>query len=229
MQISLQQFQGPLDLLLTLIQKQKLDISKISLSKVADQYLKFIDENQNIPFNDLLDFLSLASQLIILKTRALLPYLSADDAEESENNLIVKLQNYQLYLSLAKKLQNRLENQQCQCFSRLSKSINFNIDKTCLSLPLLQKIAERLLTQRIQPMPITALRKVFNIQEKIKQINDYLKQKTSCLFSDLIEQQSSKIEIIISFLAMLELNKVGIVLISQKEMFEEIIIMKHGT
>ncbi|MFH1712714.1 MAG: segregation/condensation protein A [Candidatus Jacksonbacteria bacterium] len=229
MQICLQQFQGPLDLLLTLIQKQKLDISKISLSKIADQYLKFIDENQNIPFNKLLDFLSLASQLIILKTRTLLPYLSIDDENESEDNLIIKLQNYQLYLSLAKKLQNRLESLQCQCFSRLSKSINFKIDESCLSLHLLQKTAARLLKQRIPPMPVTALKKIFNIEEKIKQINDYLKQKTSCLFSDLIEQQSSKIEIIISFLALLELSKAGFVFISQRKIFEEIIIMKHGT
>lgn len=226
MQISLKQFQGPLDLLLTLIQKQKLDISKISLSKIADQYLKFIDENKNIPFNQLLDFLSLASQLIILKTRTLLPYLSADVEEESEDNLIIKLQNYQLYLNLAKKLQNRLNNRQCGCFSRLSKSINFGIDESCLSLPLLQKTALRLLKRKIQTIPIIALQKIFNIQEKIKQINDYLKQKEKFLFSELAGRTSSKIEIIISFLALLELSKAGVVFISQKELFEEITVHK---
>ncbi len=229
MQISLKQFQGPLDLLLSLIQKQKLDISKISLSKIADQYLKFIDENQNIPFNQLLDFLSLASQLIILKTRILLPYLSTDVEEESENNLIIKLQNYQIYLSLAKKLQNHLDNQQNRCFSRLSKSINFKIDEASISLSLLQKTAARLLKRKIQTMPITALKKIFNIQEKIKQINDYLKQKEKFLFSELAGRTSSKIEIIISFLALLELSKAGVVFISQKKMFEEITVLKLGT
>ncbi|MEK9165717.1 MAG: ScpA family protein [Patescibacteria group bacterium] len=229
LQISLQQFQGPLDLLLTLIQKQELDISKISLSQVADQYLKFINENKHIPFNKLLDFLAIASQLIILKTRALLPYLSDDAEEESEDNLIIKLQNYQLYLNLAKKLQNRLENQQSISFSRLSKSINFRLDESSITLPLLQKTAARLLTQKVKPMPITALKKIFNIQEKLKQINDYLKQKEKFLFSELVGRTSSKIEIIISFLALLELSKAGVVFISQKEMFEEITIMKHGT
>lgn len=229
MQICLQQFQGPLDLLLTLIQKQKLDISKISLSKIADQYLKFIDENQNIPFNKLLDFLTIASQLIILKIRTLLPYLSVEDEAEAENNLVIRLQNYQIYLNLSKKLQNRLNNQQYGCFSRLSKSINFGIDESCLSLPLLQKTASRLLKRKIQTMPIIALKKIFNIEEKIKQINDYLKQKEKFLFSELVGRTSSKIEIIISFLALLELSKNGVVFISQKVMFEEITILKLGT
>jgi segregation and condensation protein A len=230
MQIQLQQFQGPLDLLLSLIEKQKIDISEISLAKVTDQYLNFLDQNKNIDFYQLVNFLEIASRLIVLKTRILLPYLVVEeDDEEYHEDLVDRLKIYQHYLAAAKNLQALLADDNRTMVGRDPGLAGCRLHvRTQLYHPnLLHQTMIRLLKKTdLTIIPQTKIKKIFNIKEKIQQINNYLKQREKCLFSELINQQTSKIEVIVSFLALLELCKMQVVLLNQKEVFREIKVIR---
>ena len=116
-EIKLNQFEGPLDLLLELIRQQKLDITQISLAKVADKFLNYvIQEQNNIPLQELSDFLSIASRLLFIKSKTLLPSLVWEDDGEEEQ-LTKQLKIFQEYL-LAGKTINNIINQRHFSFSR---------------------------------------------------------------------------------------------------------------
>ena len=96
--ICLEQFEGPLDLLLSLIEKEKLDITHVSLAKVADQYLKYLETEESISLGNLTAFLSVAARLILIKSRALLPILEfSDEEEESMDDLETRLKVYKRF------------------------------------------------------------------------------------------------------------------------------------
>lgn len=100
----LEQFEGPLDLLLGLIEKEKLDITQVSLAEIADQFLAYIDNNENINLEQLSAFLSVATRLILIKSRALLPILTfTEEEEESIQDLEEHLRLYQIFREQAKK------------------------------------------------------------------------------------------------------------------------------
>ena len=101
----LEQFEGPLDLLLSLIEKEKLDITKVSLAQVTDQCLSFIKNEDSISLENLSSFLSVAARLILIKSRALLPVISfSDDEEEAMDDLEARLKSYKLFREAAVKL-----------------------------------------------------------------------------------------------------------------------------
>jgi segregation and condensation protein A len=79
--IKIEQFEGPLDLLLQLIEEQKLDITQMALSTVTEQYIAILDQNVSIPPEELADFLVVAAKLLLIKSKALLPYLSAEEED----------------------------------------------------------------------------------------------------------------------------------------------------
>jgi len=103
--VKIEQFEGPLDLLLSLIEEQKLDIIKLSLAAVTDQYLEHIKNNQEIHLENLSDFLSVAAKLILIKSKALLPMLKLTDEEEEEiEDLTVKLREYKKFKEASLKI-----------------------------------------------------------------------------------------------------------------------------
>ena len=105
----LEKFEGPLDILLNLIEKEKLSITEVSLAQIADQFLAYIDGNENINLEQLSGFLSVATRLILIKSRALLPILTfTEEEEESIQDLEEHLRLYQLFRDQAKKLESAL-------------------------------------------------------------------------------------------------------------------------
>src|SRR3990172_3561772 len=99
--VKLDKFEGPLDLLLELIESAKLDISQISLAAVTDEYLRRLQENPQIPPEELADFLVIASRLLYIKSRLLLPFLNLGEAE-AEGDLEAQLKIYKEYLDASK-------------------------------------------------------------------------------------------------------------------------------
>src|SRR3990172_11499419 len=99
--VKLDKFEGPLDLLLELIEAAKLDISQISLAKATDEYLRRLQENPQIPPEELADFLVVASRLLYIKSRLLLPFLDLGD-EESGGDLESQLKIYKEYLDASR-------------------------------------------------------------------------------------------------------------------------------
>ncbi|MFQ6084504.1 MAG: segregation and condensation protein A [Candidatus Aminicenantia bacterium] len=104
--VKLEQFQGPLDLLLQLTEEKKLDITEISLAKVTNQYLNFLKKSENIPLENLADFLVVASRLILIKSRMLLPALELTEEEEEDIKALKRqLEEYKKFRNLAKEIE----------------------------------------------------------------------------------------------------------------------------
>jgi len=225
--IKLKQFEGPLDLLLQLIQKQKLDISSISLAQVTDQYINYLKSRSDVNFDILMSFVDIASRLIAIKTRLLLPYLESDDNEEDEIDLISQLKDYEKYLDISKQLLGLWYESATNLYRVKSsqKKVLFTSESILknLNTKILHKAYCRMHRRsQISTKETTRFKKLLKIKDKIAYISKYLEQQNQFAMSDLITSKASRSEVIVSFLALLELVKVQTVLIKQSDMFGKI-------
>lgn len=224
--VKLEKFEGPLELLLELIEKEKLKITELSLARVADQYLEYIKNNENIALGNLADFLVVASRLILIKSRAIMPTLEITDEEEEEiKDLALQLEEYKKFKEASVKI-GKMADYKKISYSREGyagvKSTfyppeNFNIfdfKKYFLSvlaeIPVIEELQEEIVTE------------VVTLEEKITELENSLRLRMESSFSELISGAKNKTDVIISFLAMLEMVKQRIVEVEQKELFQEI-------
>jgi segregation and condensation protein A len=231
-QIKLEQFEGPLDLLLQLTEQEKLDITRVSLEKITDQYLEYIASTQNIMLSHLADFLSVASRLILIKSKALLPMLEFSKEEEEEiRDLEYQLAQYRKFKEAARNLAN-LYDAPAASFSREGFSglgVVFyppeNIAKEDLlkafskilgEIPVLEKLEEEMVQE------------VLTMEEKIVHLQNTLREKVQTSFSELVVNAVDKIEVVVSFLAMLEMVKQKLIHVEQGELFSEIQLKHRG-
>jgi segregation and condensation protein A len=225
-QVKLEKFEGPMELLLELIEKEKLDINELSLAKVADEYLEYIKNNQNIHLSNLAEFLSVASRLILIKSYSLLPMLKFNDEEEEEiKDLANQLAEYKKFKEASAKI-GKMSARGKICYSRENfASINpvfyppqdFNIfdfkkyfQRVLSEIPNFEKLEEELVSE------------VLTLEEKINELENALRSKIESSFSTLVEKSSDKIDVIISFLAMLEMIKQRVIVVKQENLFDEI-------
>lgn len=230
-QVKLEQFEGPLDLLLSLIEDQKFDICEISLANITSQYLDYLNHFQIKDPTNLADFLVVASRLILIKSRTLLPFLELDPEEEKDiEELKKRLEEYKKFKKLAQLLRN-LTKQNKTSHSRES-FLNLQVfffpppDLSAQSLYLaFQKTLEKI--EKTDPLPEKTIIQIISIEDKIKKIRERIIESVA-KFSEIIKE-SSKIEMIVSFLALLELIKQRFVVIDQSEIFGEITISKSAS
>lgn len=225
-QVKLEKFEGPMELLLELIEKEELNITELSLAHVADQYLEFIKNNENIQLDHLADFLSVASKLILIKSRALLPMLKFTDEEEGEiKDLTKQLEEYKKFKEASIKIGKMSELGKI-CYSREGyvgvKSLfyppeNFNIfdfKKYFLAvlaeIPIIEKLQEEYVGE------------VVTLEQKINELQNSLRQRVEMSFSEITAGAQDKVDVIVSFLAMLEMIKQRIVEAEQLELFQDI-------
>jgi len=224
--IKTDKFEGPMDLLLELIEKEKLDITELSLAHVADQYLEHIKINADIQLENLAEFLSVAAKLILIKSRALLPILNFTEEEEEEiKDLAKQLEEYKKFKDASLNLGKMAE------AGRISHSRpgyagvqalfyppeDFNVfdfkkyfQAVLDEIPIIEKLEEEI------------VREVVTLEEKINDLQNTLRQKVETSFSELTSGATDKIDVIISFLAMLEMVKQRIIEVDQQELFQEI-------
>ena len=219
-QFKLDKFEGPLDLLLELIEKERLDITELSLANVTNQYL------ENIHLENLAEFLSVASKLILIKSRALLPMLQFSEEEEAEiKDLTEQLAAYKKFKEAADVLGKIAQKGQIsytregfkgvESFFYPPENINaFDLKKyfsiVIAEIPIVEKLEEEI------------VREVMTLEEKINDLQNMLRQKVETSFAELTASATDKIDVIVSFLAMLEMVKQRIVQVEQRELFEEI-------
>ena len=225
-----EQFEGPLELLVELIKKEKLSISEISLGKVTDEYLQYIKGLDGADSEELAEFLVIAAYLLLLKSRALLPTLAlTPEEEESIGELEERLQEYAWARARAAELKN-IEAQRRIIFTReayyeyapkfyppprLALGDIETAFRTLLSLLPKKEILEE-----------EKIRRIITLEEKITHIKKTLAQAFEDTFSQIVKGSAEKIEIIISFLALLELVKQKFVDLRQEELFEDIKITR---
>jgi segregation and condensation protein A len=223
-----EKFEGPLDILLKLIEDKKLEITEISLAQVAGQFLEYLKNCQSINPAVLADFLVIASRLILIKSRALLPALEiSEDEEENIEDLKRQLQEYKKFKELAKSL-NRMAKKKYISYSRPAylnfKSVFYpprNVGKKDI-----YKSFSRFLSKLPEPEKIAeqVIREVVSLEDKIKQIKESLKERAEFAFKKILNKNNSSEETIVSFLAVLELVRQQIVDVRQDKIFQEIIL-----
>lgn len=228
-QIKLDQFEGPLDLLLKLIEDQKLDITQVSLAKITDQYIESLNYAENLKPEELADFLVVAAKLLLIKSYYLIPSLNAS-IEEDSMELEAQLRIYKEYLEASKLihkmiLKNHFSFPRQKSFALSTFIAPENVDKNTLfeTFNKILKDLEPLLT-----IPQETIRRIFSLKERIKEVQEIIFQNKEIKFGHLIQKSTTKIDIIINFLALLELVKQKTVLVVQQESFEEITITHNS-
>lgn len=229
-QIKQEKFEGPLELLLELIEKEKLAISEISLAKVADEFIRHVKALQKIDPEELAEFLVVAAHLMLIKSRSLLPQLELSEEEEvSIKDLERRLKEYQRLKELAGELK-RLEAKGMRIISREAyggmEPVFYPPPK--LSLEILREAFAAVLASipKIEKLAEEKLRRIISLEEKISHIRSLLAGALEKTFSDVVKNAKEKMEVIVSFLAILELAKQKFLELKQEKAFEDIIIKR---
>ncbi len=223
-------FQGPIEKLLDLIEEKKLEINKISLAQVTGDFLAYIQklEQEKISLNLLADFLTIASKLVLIKTKELMPFINFNEEEEEEiKNLEQQLKFYQKLKILEKELKEKFNQRQIM-FSR-TYLMNFKpifFPSKNLNLDIFDKNIKKVLNiLDIYFKPIVPIKnQIINLKEKIEEILNRITEKSESFLN--LTEKKSKSEIVITFLALLHLIKDQLIIAEQKENFKEIILKK---
>jgi segregation and condensation protein A len=232
-QIDTPVYQGPLDLLLELIETAELDITTLSLAKVTDQYLKRLESLQDLPPDEISAFLVIAAKLIQIKSEALLPRQNGviDDEVDIGNELARQLIAYKRYKEIAELLAER-KSLGYQSYIRLSSptvEIKDNLDLEGFGIKELYSLAATLFQKDIDRKSISTVveRPQITIEDKISQIADRFEKSQSFTFRELLGEKYSRMDVVISFLAVLELIKGLFIRVKQEGIFDEIMIVKE--
>jgi len=232
--VTLSQFEGPLDLLLHLISKAKVDIKDIFVSEITEQYLASLEGIEELDMDVASEFLTMAATLLEIKSRALLPRppKEEEDGEESpEQALIRRLEEYKLYKESAGRMKE-FEKVAMQVFSKLPEEYPLPpqpVELTGLSLDGLVRALERIIarqTQEADPGRVfrSITRDKFTIEQCVFNLTSRLR-KGPVLFTDMLSEQVTRDEIVSYFMAILELLKLGKLHAEQENAFEDILIM----
>ncbi len=241
LQVKLEAFEGPLDLLLHLIDKNKVDIYDIPIAEITEQYLDYIRQMETEDMNIMSEFLVMAATLLDIKCQMLLPKEVDESGEEEDPRaeLVQKLLEYKMYKYMSFELRDKHTDAQ-RFFYReqdLPKEVasyrpplNYEEllgDMTLNKLHSVFKSVVRKQEDKIDPIRSTygnIEKDEVDMDERMLHVEKYLKYHKHFSFRELLERQSSKLNIIVTFLVMLELMKLGKITIYQEEIFDDIII-----
>ena len=223
-----EQFEGPLDLLLSLIEKEQLDITQISLGKITGAYLEMIAEMQG-DSSDLADFLVVAAKLLYIKSRSLIPNMESAEEEAEIEDLEAKLREYQQFKVAAKHLEQVLANEN-RGYVRRGKNENLitfappsNLDNGSL-FTIFQEILLKAEKETPQQAKIQQEPKM-TLEQKRAHIMGQLKKSGKISFRKMLSGANSKVEVIVTFLAILEMVKQKEVSVHQSDNFADFLIM----
>ncbi|WP_054949557.1 segregation and condensation protein A [Numidum massiliense] len=244
-ELKLEAFEGPLDLLLYLIERAEIDVFDIPISAVTEQYMEVLTEMQRLELEVASEFLVMAATLLAMKSRMLLPQPEPDplsdlyDEEEElidpREQLIMRLIEYKRFKMLAEKLKAR-GSERAQVFSRLPADLGRFMppeepprvqDVSVYQLiDAFQTVLQK--TKPAQPRVRSVQREELSIQEQIDALRAQLQQNEQLFFSELFEEMPTREAVIVTFLALLELMKKREVTCWQDGRFAEIVISAYA-
>ena len=239
MTIKLQVFEGPLDLLLHLIDKNKVNIYDIPIVEITNQYMEYIAEMKRRDLNVLSEFLVMAATLIDIKSKMLLPADpdQEEEAEDPRNELVQQLLEYKMYKCMAYELKDRQIDASRTLFKEptipqevlaFEEPVNVEELVSDITLSKLNEIFQNIMkkqTDKIDPIRSKfgkIEKEEVSLEDKILYLTDYAFSHKNFSFRGLLEAQTSKVNVIVTFLAILELMKTGKILISQEHTFDDI-------
>ncbi len=238
MKVKLPSYEGPLDLLLDLIQKNEMDIKDIQVSVIAQQYLDYLNQMRELNLEIAGDFLVMAATLLYIKSKMLLPQEEEEKEEEGPDPrlvLIEKLLEYQTFKQAAQEL-GVLETERGKIFTR--QIADYYLEDISLDEPEINTFSANLydliqafhqvLTKAPKEMVHEVLEPEVSIEEKMEEIKKRLAAETKFSFLSLFAKPWTRSELIATFLALLEVTRLKMVRIFQDKVFGEIMIEKTG-
>lgn len=239
--VKLEAFEGPLDLLLHLLEKNKVNIYDIPIVEITNQYLEYIQEMQRQDLNIMSEFLVMAATLIAIKSKMLLPKEEKEEEEEEDPRaeLVQQLLEYKMYKCMSYELRDRQVDAGRVLYKvptippeveAFEEPVNLEELVADLTLSKLNGIFQSVI--RRQENKIDKVRSKFgriekeevSLSDKIIFLEEYAREHRFFSFRGLLERGNSKMEIIVSFLAVLELMKMGKIAITQENLFDDIAI-----
>lgn len=237
--VKLQVFEGPLDLLLHLLEKNKVNIYDIPIVEITAQYMEYVAEMKRQDLDTLSEFLVMAATLIDIKSRMLLPK-NPDSEEEEEDpraELVQQLLEYKMYKCMAYELKDRQVDAQRVMFKEptipdevLAYEEPVDVEELVSDVTLAKLNAIFQSIMKKQKDKIDPVRSKFgkiekeevSLEDKMAELEDYAQSHRHFSFRGLLEKQASKVKVIVTFLAILELMKMGKITISQEHIFDDI-------
>ena len=239
--VKLQVFEGPLDLLLHLIEKNKIDIYDIPIVEITNQYMEYIKAMQNEDLNLMSEFLVMAATLLDIKCRMLLPKEVNEEGEEEDprQELVEQLLEYKMYKFMSYELKDRELDGDRIMYKTASIPDEVkgyvppvDLDKLLGDLTLVQlnRIFKEVMKR--QESKVDPVRSKFGkiekeevtLPDKLDDVTAYARSHRKFGFRALIKHQSSKVQVVVTFLAILQLMKEGVIFIEQDQPFDEIMI-----
>lgn len=235
----LDNFEGPLDLLLHLIEKNKVNIYDIPIVLITEQYLEYVNQMDHEDLDVVSDFLVMAATLLDIKSRMLLPKVEKEEEEDEEDpraELVRRLLEYKMYKYMAQELEEREQEAELLFFKEptIPREVAkyeepLDLDKLLdgLTLAKLQKVFDAVMKRNANKLdPVrsrfsTIRREPISLEQKVKSVLSYAREHRHFKFSDVLERESDRLEIVVAFLAVLELMKMGRIHLVQEKLFDE--------
>ena len=228
--VKIQNFEGPLDLLLDLIEKRKLHINDLSLSQVTDDYISHVKKLQEFSIPGIANFVLVAATLLLIKSRSLLPGLSLSDEEETDiSDLEERLRIYKRVKKLSVHVKTRFGKEVIFERGELKNEPVFSPPEGMTLLALidsLKVVIKNIPIKEITPKAI--VKKIISLEEMIVRLVERVESSLKLSFKEFSKGSVEKVEIIVSFLAMLELVKQGSIDVMQEKMFDDIHMEAQG-
>lgn len=233
---SLDEFDGPLDVLLFLIKKNEVNIYDIPIGQITEQFLEYLDFAVTTDLENLTDFYSMASDLIYIKSRMLLPVqisFGEEELEDPRQELVEKLIEYQKFKKLSSLMEEK-EDEADWSFERkkIQRVLPFEEDNLWEKLDTwdllqdMQKIFKSLVSS-YSSEKILDMYEEISVNEKITLMHEFLDERGECFFTDLITRKGNVLDVVCAFMAILEAVKFKVACIYQNRMFGDIKICPY--
>ena len=225
-------YTGPLDLLIELIERRKLLVNDISLASVTDEYMKYVTTLDERSLRDFADFIVLAATLLLLKSKSLLPILELTEEEEgSVEELEMRLRFYQIFRTAGKTIESIFG-------KRILRERPYVADRTPLFLPdrftaidplkaAISSVVHNL-PKKVEK-PKVQVRKIVSLEDMMLNLQTRIEKQFSFKFKDFAGNATERSTVIVGFLAVLEMVKQGMILVTQSARFTDIEIERSGT
>lgn len=235
--VTINDFEGPMDLLLHLVKENNIDIIELNVEEITEQYLKYIEEAEELNLDIASEYLTLAAELIEIKSMSLLPkkVVVEDDYEEDpRENLIARLIEYQKYKDVTKDLKE-LEEQRKHFYSKSPSNLkefkeNEEMNYGDLTMDLLMNAFQKFLDRKEEEKPLNTkiTKKEYSVSARSREIKDVLKKRKKVEFEELFEIVT-KDYVVVTFLSILSMAKKGELIITQNDNFSKIVLsLKEG-
>lgn len=232
-QLALPVFEGPLDLLLHLIEREELDVTNIALVQVADQYMEYVRSSEQLNLDALADFIYIGARLLLLKSRALLPRPKTEEEllseyEDPTDDLARQLREYKLFREAAGQLRE-IEQAGLHSYPRIAPPPEMPppLGLDGVTLDLLRAMVEEALNRVPEEAPTPIIRPHrITVREKVAQIRERILAEGRLSFREMMLECQSRMEIIVSFMAVLELIKSRVLDAMQDAVFADITLVR---